>query len=107
MVAEIGCAPNTIGIIQVLGPSVTLSTATVAVAGSTTQSSTNLTWTPKLSQYGPNLLCGIATDNTYLISNLNCYTILAGVTVPYIIPGSRSSSDVFTRFYSILKDDIH
>ena len=97
MVAEVGCAANTIFLIQILGPSVTFGSTLMSIVGSSpAQWSSNMTWTPKLFQYGPNLVCGLATDNSFLISNLNCYTILAGITVPYIIRGTGYPSGVLT-----------
>ena len=97
MVVEVGCAANSIYTIQIFGPSVTFGGTLITIPGSSpAQWSSNMTWTPKAAQYGPNLVCGLATDNSYLISNLNCYTILAGITFPFLICGTGYPSRVLT-----------
>jgi hypothetical protein len=51
------------------------------MSGTTNQWAVNISWTPTQSQYGPNVICGYATDSTYLIA-FNCYTIVVGVAPP-------------------------
>lgn len=47
-----------------------------------TQWARQFTWTPVVSQRGPNIICATATDVTCFASNMHCFTMLAGALTP-------------------------
>ncbi|XP_065179063.1 uncharacterized protein LOC135809606 [Sycon ciliatum] len=51
-----------------------------------------LNWTPRVEQYGPHVFCFLATDNTGQTSEQQCVTLMAGASMPEIVPGTTQPS---------------
>ena len=76
--------------IQMIGSSGMAFTKMATLTGTTGQYFLSMTWTPTAAQRGPNVVCARAIDSTYLSSDLYCFTLLAGITAPAVVPNTQS-----------------
>jgi hypothetical protein len=92
VIAEATCSGGEITEIQVVGPFGLRFSAIYPVNGTTDQWYSDITWTPDASQYGGgNIICTLATDDNNMSSELSCFTIVVGNTLPLVVIKTSTS----------------
>lgn len=77
--AQSQCPDEKITSITVIGLVGSRVSNLTVMPGQSRQKYVDLTWQPTSNQEGPNVVCAVATDSSFLTS-FNCYTIIAGKT---------------------------
>ena len=96
IVAKVACTTVTMYDLQMIGSSGMIFSAMSRVSGTTDQYTVTLTWTPTAAHRGPNVVCARAIDSTYLSSDLYCFTLLAGILAPSVLPSTISPKGVLS-----------
>jgi hypothetical protein len=75
--AQSQCPNETIASITVIGLVGSRVSDLIAVPDKTNEKYVDLTWKPTTEQEGPNVVCAVATDSSFLAA-FNCFTIIVG-----------------------------